>query len=140
MNCLPNDVQQIIVRYLPIEDWESLDEFGVHIKSQTKRQKLLEMKEKGYIYLTELESLKAVQQEGYALQYVNNQTDQVCLAAVQENGNALQYVNNQTEELCLSAVQENSYALQYVNNNNQTENVCLAAIQKNSDAIKYIRL
>ncbi len=61
------------------------------------------------------EALAAVQQDGYALRYVNNQTERICLAAVQQDGNALQYVNNQTEAICLAAVQQYGYALQYVN-------------------------
>ena len=56
----------------------------------------------------------AVQQNGYALRYVHNQTEELCKLAVQQNGYALRYVHNQTEELCKLAVQQNGYALQYV--------------------------
>ena len=37
-------------------------------------------------------ALKAVEQNGYALVYVKDQTPAVCLKAVEQNGNALQYV------------------------------------------------
>jgi hypothetical protein len=46
--------------------------------------------------------LAAVQQYGYALQYVNEQTPELCLAAVQKYGRALQFVIAQTQELCLA--------------------------------------
>ena len=36
------------------------------------------------------------------------------MAAVKQNGDALQYVHNQTPEICEAAVKENGYALQYV--------------------------
>jgi hypothetical protein len=36
--------------------------------------------------------LKAVESNGYALQYVKDQTEAVCLKAVESNGGALQYV------------------------------------------------
>ena len=37
-----------------------------------------------------------------------------CLEAVKRNGYALQYVKEQTEAICLEAVKEDGYALQYV--------------------------
>ena len=37
--------------------------------------------------------LKAVESDGYALQYVKEQTEAVCLKAVERNGDALRYVN-----------------------------------------------
>ena len=65
---------------------------------------------------SEKEALKAVEQNGYgyALRYVKDQTEAVCLKAVEQNGHALQYVKDQTEAVCLKAVAQNGYALQYV--------------------------
>ena len=40
----------------------------------------------------------AVKQNGYALQYVNEQTVSICEAAVKQNGDALQYVKKATFE------------------------------------------
>jgi len=37
-----------------------------------------------------------------------------CLEKVKEDGDALRYVKNQTEEICLEAVKQNGYALRYV--------------------------
>ena len=36
--------------------------------------------------------LKAVEQDGYSLQYVKDQTEQICLKAVEQNGDSLRYV------------------------------------------------
>ena len=36
--------------------------------------------------------LKAVEQNGYALQYVKEQSEVICLKAVEEDGDALKYV------------------------------------------------
>ena len=58
--------------------------------------------------------LEAVKENGYALRYIKNQTEEICLEAVKEEGYALQYVKNQTEEICLEAVKQNGYALKYV--------------------------
>ena len=58
--------------------------------------------------------LEAVKQNGYALKYVKEQTEELCLEAVKENGDALRYVKEQTEKICLEAVKQNSYSLRYV--------------------------
>ena len=39
----------------------------------------------------------------------------MCLAAVQQNGWALEFVEHFTPEICLAAVRQNKYALQFVN-------------------------
>ena len=44
------------------------------------------------------EALKKVKQNGYALRYVREQTEEICLAAVKRDGDALRYVINQTDE------------------------------------------
>jgi len=63
---------------------------------------------------SENDALKAVEQNGYALQYVKDQTEAVCLKAVEQDGYALRYVKDQTEAVCLKAVEQDGYALQYV--------------------------
>ena len=52
------------------------------------------------------EALEAVKQDWYALQFVKEQTEEICLEAVRKSWYALQYVNEQTEEICLEAVKE----------------------------------
>jgi len=79
-----------------------------------------------------------VQQNGLALQYVQNQTDEICRLAVQQNGLTLQYVQNQTDEICKLAVQKNGLALQYVQS--QTEELCKLAVQQNGRALQYVQI
>ena len=45
------------------------------------------------------EALAAVKPNGCALQYVKDQTTEICLEAVKQNGDALQYVKDQTNEI-----------------------------------------
>jgi len=82
------------------------------------------------------EALEAVRENGYALQYVQYQTPEICLEAVRENGLALQYVHNQTPEICLEAVKKDGHALQYVQD--QTPEICLAAVKQNGYALSYV--
>ena len=76
----------------------------------------------------ELKDLEMVKKDGYALKFVKNQTEEICLAAVKQNCSALEYVKNQTEEMCLVAVNRYSLAFMYVKK--QTEQVCLAAVKQ----------
>ena len=58
--------------------------------------------------------LVAVKRDGYALQYVKEQTFEMCLEAVKQNGYSLKFVKEQTHEICLEAVKQNGNALEYV--------------------------
>jgi hypothetical protein len=80
--------------------------------------------------------LEAVKQNGYALEHVKNQTPELCLEAVKQNGNSLYYVKNQTPELCLTAVKQAGYALYYVQN--QTPELCLEAVKQDGYALKFV--
>ena len=100
-------------------------------------KELLELKTKYYKYFSFEESLAAVKKDGWALQFVKEQTEEICLAAVEQYGWALKYVKEQTSEICLAAVQQNGWALEHVKE--QTPEICLAAVKQNSDALKYVK-
>ena len=78
----------------------------------------------------------AVQQNGYALEFIENQTEELCKLAVQQNGLALTLVKDQTDEVCKLAVQQNGMALRYVKN--QTGEICKLAVQQNGNALFYV--
>ena len=48
--------------------------------------------------------LQEVKQDGLALEFVKEQTHELCLVAVQQDGQALEIVKKQTPELCLAAL------------------------------------
>ena len=79
----------------------------------------------------------AVKQEGRALKYVKEQTEELCKLAVEQDGLALCYVKNQTEEICKLAVQQDGYALQYVKE--QTEELCKLAVQRDRWALRFVK-
>jgi hypothetical protein len=41
------------------------------------------------------------------LEYVDEQTDEICMIAVKKNKIALKHVIKQTDEICLEAIQKN---------------------------------
>ena len=56
-------------------------------------------------------AIKAVEQDGYALLYVKEQTEDICLKAVEQKGYALKYVNEQmftqeTREITIAEIEE----------------------------------
>ena len=71
-------------------------------------------------------SFELVKNNGTALGYVENQTDEICMVAVINNGMALLFVKNQTDEICIEAVKNNGWALKYVIL--QTYDICMIAI------------
>ena len=82
--------------------------------------------------------LEMVQQDGWwALQFVKEQTPEICMIAVKQNGWALRYVEEQTPEICMAAVQQNGLALKYVKE--QTPEICMAAVQRNGYALRYVK-
>jgi len=56
------------------------------------------MKQEMYRDYSPKEALEAVKRDGYALQYVKEQSEALCLEAVKQNGDALRYV----DERCLA--------------------------------------
>ena len=62
-----------------------------------------------------MKHLKDYKKEYNALSSKKNLSGEKALEAVKQNGYILQYVNEQTEEICLEAVKQDGYALQYVN-------------------------
>lgn len=51
---------------------------------------------------------------GCDIEYVQDQTPELCLAAVRSDWVALRFIKRQTLELCIEAVEENSRAMKYV--------------------------
>ena len=92
--------------------------------------------ESGIIDYDGKEALEAVKQDGDLLQYVKDQTSEICLEAVKRNGDSLQYVKEQTSEICLEAVKQNGYSLRYVKE--QTSEICLEAVKRNELSLRYV--
>ena len=108
---------------------------------------------------TEAEQLAAVEQNGWAIQYIKNPSEQVQLAAVEHYGIVLRYIKNPSEQVQLAAVKQDGYAIRYIKNpseqmqlaavrqnglaitdiKNPSEQVKLAAVRENGMAIEYIK-
>lgn len=58
--------------------------------------------------------MEAVRRNPRALQYVRNQTSEICMEAIGKDGRAIYFVKEQTSEICLAAVRQSRNALGYV--------------------------
>ena len=87
-------------------------------------------------------AIRAVEDDGYALQYVPDElkSEAVCAKAVERNGDALRYVPDElkSEAVCAKAVENDGYALQYVPDELKSEAVCAKAVERNGDALQYV--
>ena len=86
---------------------------------------------------TEAEQLAAVEQNGWAIQYIKNPSEQVQLSAVEHNGVVIRYIKNPSEEVQLAAVKQDGYAIRYIKN--PSEQMQLAAVRQNGLAIADIK-
>jgi hypothetical protein len=80
--------------------------------------------------------LSRVTQKGYLLEYVEDQSDDVCMAAVSQDPHALRYVHNQTEAICLAAVGKHGWALYHVRD--KTPKICMAAVRRDGMALRFV--
>lgn len=88
--------------------------------------------EKSYEYEvykdTEEEQLKEVQENGLAIQFINNPSLKVQFYAIRKDPYAIQYIDNPIEELQLEAIKKNPFVIGYMKN--PTEDVLKEAIKQ----------
>jgi len=94
-------------------------------------------KESDIISYSGQKAMAAVKQNGYSLQYVKEQTPEICMAAVKQDGDSLRYVKEQTPEICMAAVKQNGDSLRYVKE--QTPEICMAAVKQDGDSLQYVK-
>jgi uncharacterized membrane protein len=83
-------------------------------------------------------SLAATQQNGALLQFVEKQSDAICLAAIKNTATAFAFIKNKTPEFALAAVEHNGLVLQYIKQENHTDEICLTAVKQNGLALKFV--
>lgn len=64
--------------------------------------------------------LKIVNQEGWMIKYIDNPSEKVKRAAVENNVFAIEYIDELSEELQLMAVQQDDYVFRYIKNPSQS--------------------
>ena len=103
-------------------------------------RKMWEQIEKSYVYklytATEEEQLKEVQENGLAIQYIDNPSEEMKLYAIKKNGVAIKYIKNPTEEMKLEAIKQNKNVIECIDN--PSEEIQLIAVKGDPLAILEI--
>ena len=81
--------------------------------------------------------IEAVRENGCAIDYIDNPTEELQLEAVRQDGSAIQYIENPSEQVQLEAVRQDGYAIEYIDN--PTEELQLEAVRQNGYAILFIK-
>ena len=68
---------------------------------------MIDFKEQDKRWFDKNYCLEQVKQNGLALRYIHNQTEEICIEAVKQNGDALIYVQKQTPLIVYYALEEN---------------------------------
>jgi hypothetical protein len=89
-----------------------------------------------YWWMHDLMIFEENKEDGSALQFVKEQTPEICMKAVKQNGLALQFFKEQTPEICVEAVKQNGLALKHVKE--QTPKICVEAVKQDILALEYI--
>jgi hypothetical protein len=85
----------------------------------------------------ELSQIEALKENGRAIRYIRNPSEEMQLAAVTADGLAIEWIEGPSEAVQLAAVKNNSYALQYIKN--PSEQVKLEAVKECGESIQYIK-
>lgn len=80
--------------------------------------------------------IEMVSEDGFMLEFVKNQTDNISLAAVRNNWHALEFVKNQTRDVILEAIYQCGLALGYVRD--QSEELCIEAVRSHFEALDLV--
>ena len=85
--------------------------------------------------------ISLLKRSGTLLEYIKNQTPELCVLALEQNALALLYVKEEflTEEICVLAVKKYGRMLQLIKQEFQTENICNAAVQQNGHALEFVK-
>lgn len=120
------------------------------VEKQTKEMCFKAVEEEGYtLKFVDLEPkmkwenwelrelfLKSIQNNPFAIQYVPEPTEEVCLAAVRRSGMTVRCITRPSKEVCIEAVRERPEALSAVLQ--QTPEICIEAVKKWPTALHYV--
>lgn len=133
IRCNPSSISHII-QPTDKEMCYFIDQYNENMSAKIMYKKILEQCRTPVTPLPVI--LHLLTRFGLALEFITEQTEEMCLIAVKSNGWALQYVEKQTDKICLAAVKQNGCALKFVIK--QTYDICIAAVTQTGYASQYV--
>lgn len=133
------------IKYIREVSFNDLDNVKIHIdygKCRTNKLILLSRRlfshdpEHYIAYLSPINRcLEEVRQDGRALQYIPEQTEEICICAVSHVPEMLYMVRKQTPQICLEAVKRNGVMLHCVKK--QTDKIRYPAVKNAAEALEF---
>lgn len=71
--------------------------------------------------------IKVIKKDWRNIQFIENQTIDLCELAIRTSAQAIRFIKNKTDELCLLAVKMSPETIEFVEN--QTDEICFAFIE-----------
>lgn len=87
--------------------------------------------------LSEKSYIAAIKQNGELIQYIENQTEEMCFESVKQDPYNIRFVIKKTEELCLFAVKSCGFCLKYIDI--QTKEMCVEAVKQHEFNLVYVQ-
>ena len=84
-----------------------------------------------------VEIIEKLKKNPWAIEYIENPTEEMCLCAVSNAWNALRYIKEPSFDVMKKAVEEKGWAIQYIKE--PSLELQKLAVQKDYDSIKYIK-
>jgi hypothetical protein len=91
-----------------------------------------------YKYFTKEESIEAIDENPFALQYVENQDEDICWYAINKNPYSYQNIRYPTKEMTDYCVSKRPYVLRYIEE--QTLEMCKKGMSIDVDCFKYCKI
>lgn len=76
--------------------------------------------------------------DGCAIRFFDNPSEELCLLAVKQTGKAIQYIKNPTKKVCEESCENKGLGLKYIKR--QTKNICKIALKNSHYALEYCRV
>ena len=121
-----------ILNRLKKVDWPELKVIQKSLNAKNTVNEAIKLNDK-----TEVEQIRAVNQDPYIIEFIKNPSETVQLAAVEQTGCSIRYIKNPSEKVKLAAVNQTGYSIEFISN--PSEAVQLVAVNKNSRSIQYIK-
>lgn len=120
----------VVTKIIDLKDWEMWENEEFCIKAIRRYSNVAK-----YIKNPEI-LFNAIKWNPLALEFVENQTEEMCLEAVSRQPYTIQFVKNRTDKICAKALEKEPLTLRYVKN--QNERMCLEAVTRNGWALHYV--
>ena len=141
----PNKLKTYDMCFKCILDGASLEHVPEEIKTLKLCQEAVSTTHHNLQYVPEKYNsrdlyLCALNKDGHAIQYIENQTEEFCLISLEYDASILCYIESQyrTPNVCMFAVKKDAIKIRNIEEDKQTHEICLHCVKENGLLLEYI--